>query len=709
VDLSCDVAGRFAAKLFAMAGVEVLRPGKPPDPADVLGVYLDHGKTHLADVADRLAEADLVFVSFDRGEVQGAGRELAGGIAADAVLVTTSAFGAQGPYSGWRGGPAAAWAAGGYLAITGEPDRAPLMGPERLCGYVAGYSAAIAAEAALFRRRRTGQGCHIDLGEMEAMLGVHQSTFSRLGAGEVRGRTGRIAELYPLTVLPCADGHVALGVATDREFDLLCAAAGCPELLADARFATGHARLAAIEAVDAALAPFLQSHAADEVVAILQAAGVPTAKVADPLQVLENPQLAHRGFFVEAPGGGRMPGAPIPKAKVFAAPAPPRPADPAVWPLRAEPRPPLPLAGVRVLDLTNWWAGPSATRTLADLGADVIWIEKPNSRAAWTDYEGAWGDSLQLYEWKMFRSKRSVVLDLATEPGRAAARRLAAQADVLVENFRPGVVERLGLGPKALAELNPGLVCVSLSGFGAEGPWSRWGSYGPNIEAASSIMARTGYEGGAPLRLGHTLPDGVGGLAGALAALRGLREREARGGGGWYDISQLEAYAAISGEEILAASRAGAWAGRNGSRSRQGAFQGVFPCRGEDQWIAIRLEGAQDARRLRQLVGRAPNEAAIAGWTSGQDKFELTRTLQAAGLEAFPALTAPELAADPNLAVRGFFIAVEAGGVRHPMPGHPYRADPPLADSRGAVPMLGEHTAELLKPPAERPLGHPGG
>ena len=162
-----------------------------------------------------------------------------------------------------------------------------------------------------------------------------------------------------------------------------------------------------------------------------------------------------------------------------------------------------------------------------------------------------------LYHQKMNRNKHSVVLDLGTPAGQETARHLASKADILVENFRAGVAERLGLAASTLCAAFPELIYVSLSGFGSGGPWGEWRSFGPNIEAASSVMARTGYANGDPMRLGHALPDGVGGIVGALAALRGLRERDERGVGGWFDLSQLESYVAASGEDILAASMTG--------------------------------------------------------------------------------------------------------------------------------------------------------
>ena len=184
-----------------------------------------------------------------------------------------------------------------------------------------------------------------------------------------------------------------------------------------------------------------------------------------------------------------------------------------------------------VLDFTAFWAGPSATRWLADLGANVIWIERPHSRV---DVDPRTSDTLalvmHLFHLKMNRNKQSVVLDLTDPHDQVIAHRLAGMADVLVENSRPGVMDRFGLGPSDLCRSHPSLVYVSLSGFGSAGPWSERRSYGPTIEAASSIEARTGYAGGEPLRLGHTLPDGAAGLAGALGRAPGLAANTPRPG-----------------------------------------------------------------------------------------------------------------------------------------------------------------------------------
>jgi crotonobetainyl-CoA:carnitine CoA-transferase CaiB-like acyl-CoA transferase len=723
LDLASDVGGRFAGKLLAMSGLRVVRPvesrpatldGEVPDP---VAVYLDaYRETVRCDRIDDLSalveDEDLVLLSFDRGRYAGLVSEAwVERLPATCIQVATSTFGTFGPYSTFRGGPLADWAAGGYLAITGEPDREPLIGPENLCGYITGYTAAIAAEAALGYRRRTGIGAQIDVCAMEAMLSVHQSTFSRMAAGIVRERTGRYTEVYPLVVRPCREGYVSLGVVTDPEFDRLAMAFGLEDLLTDPRFGDKDARWDHRDELDAELERFLGAHDAEQVVRILEEHGVATAKVAGISDVLNNPQLAYRNFW-DCPYGpdraARMPGNPLPAAKRLSNQGRSR-HTPAAASTDAES---LPLKDVVVLDLTAFWAGPSATRWLADLGARVIWVERPQSRIEVSSSTTDTSALVQhLFHLKMNRNKQSVVLDLDDPADHDVARRLAAEADVLIENFRPGVMDKLGLGPLDLCRAFPGLVYVSLSGFGWSGPWSGCRSYGPSIEAASSIEGRTGYVAGEPLRLGHTLPDGTAGLAGALAALRGLRERAESGRGGWFDLSQLEAYTVMSGEDLLLASMSGQLLPRIGNRSRYGAIQGVYPCQGDDEWIAIRLVDRRDVSQLVKEAGLAglpsalpasPSDhdaidALISSYTINHDKHELTARLQKAGIEAFAVLKPPELVADSHLRRRGFLIEVAFEDSRVVLPGSPLHSDPPLVNPQGPAPGFGEHTSGVLR------------
>jgi len=699
LDLSCDVAGRFGAKLFAQDGERVLRCAPASGETDALSHYLDAEKQAVdpSRLPELVRECDLVWTSFDRGALLGYAAGLT--LPEDCVQVTTSSFGMSGPYAGWRGGSMADWAASGYLYITGDPGREPLAGPENVCACAAGYTAAIGAEAALIDRQRTGRGRCLDISTMEAMLLLHQSTFSRTAAGELRRRTGRYTEVYPLTVLPCRDGHVSIGVVSDAEFDKLSIAIGRPELSADPRFADRDARWDNRDALDAELSAFLMAHDADEIVEALQAGGVACAAVAGPLAVSRNLQLNFRKFWKDVPGGGVMPGNPLAHFHGFSG------STGTIPPLG--PAGKLPLSGVRVLDFTIFWAGPSATRTLADLGADVTWVERPGARLDCHVEPGAEPTAadlmFHLHDTKMFRGKHSIALDLGNRDDRAVAHELARQAHIVVENFRPGVADKLGIGAQELSRLNPGLTYVSLSGWGSDGPWADWRSYGPSIEAASSIEGLTGYIGGEPMRLGHTLPDATGGLIGALAALRGLRRQMTTGRGGWFDVSQLEAYVAMAGEPVIDATSKGREPELAGNRSRSEAVQGVFPCKGEDQWIAIRLEDDADCAVFLDFAGVSVEldgdpdkfEPSIAEFTRGHENSALARQLQAEGLRAFAVLDAHDLACDPHLLERRFFVAVEGGKAKHPMPGSPLNAEPPMVDPTLPAPRPGEHSEEI--------------
>lgn len=703
IDLSATVSGRFCAKLLGMTGADVVRvPGSADD--HFLAAYLDaHSRPAIEPTETLIESADVVITSFDRGEYDGDWDDpTVRGLNPQVVHVTTSTFGTTGPYREFRGSPLVDWAAGGYLFITGEPDREPLSGPQHLCGYVAGYTAAIGVEAALVGRARTGVGVHLDVSTMEAMLGVHQSTFSRWGAGILRTRTGRFTEVASLVVRPCRDGYVSLGLNTDDEFDRFAVAVERPELVADARFADRSARAEHRDALESALDAALATWAVDDVVDHLQAHRIPAAKVASVQELLADPQLAARDFWATAEVGGnnvRMPGNPI--AARWTEPSPNR----AIETDAAEAAPQLPLEGLVVLDFTVYWAGPSATRVLADLGARVIRIERPGSRI---DAPADSTDVMVLvqevfFHHKMNRNKESIAIDLQTEAGRDIARQLMERADVVVENFRPGVMQRFGLDADAAREHNPSIVFVSLYGFGGTGPRAWWGSYGPTLEAASSIEARTGYRGGEPLRLGHTLPDGVGGLAGALAALRGLRERVTTGCGATFDLSQLEVYCALSGEEVVESAMLGRDRERSGNESSTVLAQGVFRCKrdddmGDDEWVAVTLVDDRDGERARTVMGVPGTEsAALAEFASTRTKSDAALELQAAGISAFPVVSAPDLVTDPHLGARGSFIDFPYRGTTVKLPSSPLHAAPPIVRNSGMAPRIGEHGRVILR------------
>jgi crotonobetainyl-CoA:carnitine CoA-transferase CaiB-like acyl-CoA transferase len=204
-----------------------------------------------------------------------------------------------------------------------------------------------------------------------------------------------------------------------------------------------------------------------------------------------------------------------------------------------------PLAGVVVVDLTQWFAGPLATSWLGDMGADVIKIERPPGGDPTRQVDSVLESGLSSYFAGLNRSKRSIVLDLATEDGAAAARRLIDRADVLVENFRPGVTDRLGLGYETVSQDNPRLVYCSISSFGDEGPMTRRPGMDIIVQAMGGVMGLTGPHGGPPFRVGAPVADYVGSLQTMSAVTLALHERFRTGRGQHVKVSLLDGQMAM--------------------------------------------------------------------------------------------------------------------------------------------------------------------
>lgn len=398
------------------------------------------------------------------------------------------------------------------------------------------------------------------------------------------------------------------------------------------------------------------------------------------------------------------------------------------------------LAGLRVLDLTLAWAGPLAGRFLGDLGAEVIHIERPSGRAGPRHNDARppwqWGElpapatRAAVYPddepgerpWnrsgvfnKINRNKRSLCLDLKHPDGAEVFRRLVAVSDVVVENNSARAMPGLGFDYAALQAINPRLVMLSMPGFGTTGPYADWLSLGPILEAASGLAGVTGYPDGGPLKLGVAFPDAIGGLHATVAIMAALWEREETGRGCFVDLSQQETYAAIGGDLILAASMLGRDPERLGNRSAVHAPQGVYPCAGEDTWVAITVRSDREWRAFRSLlptstlsVGsfdtlasrQAEHDAideAVATWTRTQSSWEVTERLTSLGIPAAPALTNADLVNDPHLASRAFFVEIDQPdvGVRR-FPGFPIHfSETPVREFRGAAPLGADNETVL--------------
>ena len=379
-----------------------------------------------------------------------------------------------------------------------------------------------------------------------------------------------------------------------------------------------------------------------------------------------------------------------------------------------------PLAGIRVADFTWVWAGPYATLQLAHLGAEVIRVEALQRPCVtrllppWPD--GIPGANRSGYFNQFNQGKRSIVLDLKTPEGVDLARRLVACSDVAAENFAAGVMDRLGLGWEVLRALNPRLVMIALSGYGAYGPEHEFVSYGPAQVPLSGMSSLTGYRGWPPMHVGISYGDPNGGIHGAFAVLAALWHRERTGEGQYIDLSQWETTMAVLPEGIIDAVMNDVAPERNGNRDRWMAPHGIFRAAGDERWIALAVrdddewcrfaaaigapELAGDAR-FATLAARKANEDAledlVTAWTAARSPDETTTLLQRVGIAAFPAMSNRDICEDAHLRERGFFVELEHPevGMRRHL-GIPWRmSDTPCAVERPA-PCVGEATDYVL-------------
>jgi crotonobetainyl-CoA:carnitine CoA-transferase CaiB-like acyl-CoA transferase len=278
-----------------------------------------------------------------------------------------------------------------------------------------------------------------------------------------------------------------------------------------------------------------------------------------------------------------------------------------------------PLAGVRVVDAATLFAGPLAATYLADFGAEVVKVEHPRRPDASRGH-GPSREGIGLWWKTLGRGKRTVTLDLSHPDGAAVARRLLAGADVLVENFRPGTLERWGLGPDELHALNPGLVVARVTGFGQEGPMAHQPGFGSIAEAMSGFAAITGEPDGPPTLPPFGLADGVAALATAFAVVAALRARDATGQGQVVDLAIIEPILMMLGAPLSAYDQLGYVQPRTGNRSVNNAPRNVYRTADGD-WLAVSTSSQSIAERVVALVGR-PDLVGQPWFATGRGRAE---------------------------------------------------------------------------------------
>jgi crotonobetainyl-CoA:carnitine CoA-transferase CaiB-like acyl-CoA transferase len=384
--------------------------------------------------------------------------------------------------------------------------------------------------------------------------------------------------------------------------------------------------------------------------------------------------------------------------------------------------PELPLQNLRVLDLTQWYAGPFAAMILADMGAEVIKIESIQRLDGWRGGAVRWlGEIDKFWEHSPLfnsiqRNKYGLTLNLTSSQGADLFKRLAQKSDVVMENFSPRVMPQFGLDYPVLKELNPRLIMTSQAGFGLESPWRDYVSWGPTAEGISGISHVVGYPGEPPMILNFYPADTLSALFTVLAILFALKQREKTGKGQHIDLAQSETAMATTGELFMDYVMNRRTARPDGNRHANMAPHGCYRARGKDEWVAIAVGADREWEAMCKAMGTPPwskddrfssqlsrwrhqeeLDRLVSTWTVRQDKWEITRLLQEAGVAAGPVMGPVDFLADPHLKERGFFEVVDRSLVGpKTYPNTPIRFSKTPSHIRLPAPTVGEHNEHIL-------------
>jgi len=706
VEIANEISGPYATKLFVDLGAQVTKIEAPagdplrrwgPFPGGVfdpqrsgLFEYLNAGKSFgtLGDALELIAGAHLIVENFPPGTLDGWGLDVdsLGELNPNLVVVRISHFGQSGP---WRDRPATALtvqAASGWVSAR-DLERPPVQVGCRIAEYVAGAYGALGALTAL-RLRPAGRVREVDISQLEALLST--LPYPMLMARRMRtlGLPVNVRSAPMLGVVRAADGWVGINCLTGQHWLDVCAMLGLNEF--------GEHQIAVMmggpERAEfyARAEPLLAEQTVAEIVELSQALRIPAAPVNDGATVLECPQYAKRGFFVDR-GGFRCPGKAFRSTKGPVAQSDPTPsAAPAA----------LPFAGLKVLDLSTFWAGAYLTCYLGAFGADIVKVESIQ-RPDGFRYSGAFpfeGDDW--YErsglWQATNlNKRDLTLDLTSERGLEIARRLAAHADVVVENFSPRVVEQFGLDYESLVALNPDVIFVRMPGFGLQGPWRDYVGWALNFEQTAGMSAITGYADGPPCNP-QGPADPIVGVHAGVALLAALEHRRRTGQGQLIEVAQIEVAACVTAEPVIEYSMNGVVRSREGNR-RRGYLQGVYPTSVEDSWVALSLPDDGSPH-----VDHDVFDELVAAWTRTQTPSAIVESLQAQDIPAEQVITGEQMYdgyIGAQLDARGYyeeFVHPITGSHRYP--GWPFRITPgPDRHQCSGPPTLGQHNDEILR------------
>ena len=760
-----DERAIYGAKLLADLGADVVRPEPPAgDPLRRRGPHAgDHtaddslwysffasnrrfvtvdpataaGRSELAGLVDR---ADIVLACDGAFGVDQAGLAEAVAKRPELVVIDTSSFGPEGPWRDYLAPDLVAGALGGAVATTGDVDTPPLKTFGELNFILSGAYTAIAALAAANRLRETGAGQrgHVPVHECIASCLEHVFMWywyhDRLpnATGPALERRGSLHWSNAYVVMPAKGGTIMVTPTPSFDNQLVwLIEQGAQADLLDPKYQEPEHRRDYIRRFMTVLRDWVATRDVEELFFEAQDHHAPYGWVQSVDKVAENPQLEARGWWTTyAVDGGAVqgPGAPY----QFSA-TPWRigttPDDPTPWreprarqhspnstPAATDRRP---LEGLRILDFTHVLAGPFATRILGDLGADVVKVNsamRAGPNAPNSTYYLMWN-----------RNKRALALDMSRDESRAICKQLCETADVVIDNFSVGVLDRWGVGYDAVSSANPKVIYVQMSGMGDGGPWSNFVTYAPTIHALAGLTYLTGVPGRQDMGIGFSYNDHCVGLHGAFAILAGIEARRHTGKGQRIDLSQFEVGVNLAGPTLLDYFANGRAATPAGNRLPYdvAAPHNCYPCAGaasaavaDERWVAIAcMTDAQwralravteapewaDAAALETAAGRVADadlDKNIAVWTRTLTATEVMERCQRAGVPAGVVQTGADMGDhDPQLRQSGFLREFDEP---HPVAGKTYLDRLPIyfeatpCDSYERTRQIGEDNAAVL-------------
>jgi crotonobetainyl-CoA:carnitine CoA-transferase CaiB-like acyl-CoA transferase len=680
VDCTTGIPGAYCAKLLTDLGADVVFTEPRPD--DPLFTYFRTSQRHAPDAAAWLATADVVIVN-EPGRAPEGSNPL--------VTVSITPVGHGGPDDGLDLTEEVLQARSGSLSMHGHAHLAPLTVGGHLGEYIIGAFGALGAVTAWSRASRTQQPETVDASLLEAI----QLTYVTVPTLMTRMPGGRKIAfrwvMIPGNEPTGDDRYVGITTVTREQWKSLAHVIGRDDMIEDEQLGSMIGRFIRAKDVNPALHKWTRAHTAEAAEAACVDARIPAAIVGNGKELPENPQLRARNVFVQQPGEQWIrPRAPFRFHGVKDRELVPPSTGTEPW----APRPQAtetkavgerPLAGLRVVDFTAFWAGPFATAGLCSMGADVVKVEAVQ-RPDGIRFNGLVpaSENEQYYELSgLYQAsnlgKRGITLDLGHPDGLALAKRLIERADVVAENFTPQVLEKFGLDYDTVRGLRPDVIMLRMPAFGLTGPWRERGGFAQTMEQLTGMAWCTGYEGGPPIIAGGCVDPMVGTHA-ALAVVAALEHRARTGEGQLVEVPLVEVATAVTAEQVIRYSLDGTLAGRRGAG-------GVYRCEGEEAWVAID-------------VARDPMSAdERAAWCATRTPEQAEADARADGLAA--AMMVPAFAAvdDPQLVARGFFEPLT-----HSLFGEQQYPTWPVRMSAGPhtywsapSPMLGEYNLDVLQ------------